>query len=209
VPDAAVSFPKLPKGRHSLSRAQVAEAQKLRLAIAMAEVMAEKGYVGTSVADILRRAGISRLTFYELYDDKLACFLDALDFVGEVLVTELGAALAADRRADPGDPVVQAGQAVGRYLDTIVEHRSFARLYLVEAHAAGPEALRRRAALQDRVVDALAGLLGARSARRRFACQAYVAAIATLVTVPIVTGDDDAIRALRRPLIDQLRLVAG
>lgn len=195
--DAALA--RLPRGRHSLTREQVAEAQRLRLAVALADAMVEHGYVGTPVAAIIQRAGVSRETFYRLYDGKLACFLDALDFVGEVLLSELGEAL-----NGPGDPMQQAGAAVSRYLDTIVDHRAFARLYLVEVHAAGLEAMRRRAELQDQIVQALARLLDARSARQHFACRAYVAAIASLVTVPIVTGDDAAVRAFRRPLLEQL-----
>jgi AcrR family transcriptional regulator len=199
-----IAFAPLPKGRHSLTREQVAEAQRLRLAIAMADAMAEHGYVGTSVAAVLKRAGVSRETFYQLYDDKLACFLDALDFVGGVLVAELGSALGGH-----GAPLVRAGRAVERYLDTIADHPALARLFLVEVHAAGVEAMRRRADLQEQVVVALADLLGARSAESRFACRAFVAATASLVTVPIVTGDRAAIRALRRPLVDHLARLAG
>jgi AcrR family transcriptional regulator len=183
-----------------LTREQVAEAQRLRLIVAMADAMAVHGYVGTPVAAVLKRAGVSRETFYQLYDDKLACFLDALDVVGEVLLAELTAAL-----DGPGTPLERSTRAVERYLDTIVDHAAFARLYLVEVHAAGAEAMQRRARLQEQVVDAFATLLGARSARRRFACRAFVAAISSLVTVPIVSGDRAAVEALRRPLLDLLR----
>jgi AcrR family transcriptional regulator len=201
-PAATVPAP-LPKGRHSLTRAQVADTQRLRLAVALTEAMAESGYVGTPVAAVLKRAGVSRQTFYELYDDKLACFLDALDLVGEVLVDRLASAL-----GDRGDPLDRATRAVEQYLATLVEQPAYARLFLVEVHAAGPVAMQRRADLQARVVDALVGLFRVRSERGRFACQAYVAAIASLVTVPLVTGDADAIGGLRRPLVEHLRLLA-
>ncbi len=194
----------LPKGRHRLTREQVAEAQRLRLVVAMAEAMAEDGYVGTPVAAVLARAGVSRETFYQLYADKQACFLDALEVVGEVLVAELATAVGAS-----GTPLDRAERAIARYLDTIVDQPAFARLFLVEVFAAGPEAMVRRAELQGRLVDALAALFGARSRRARFAWQAYVAATSSLVTVPVVTGDVAAIRALRRPLVDHLRLLAA
>ncbi len=191
----------LPKGRHSLTREQVAETQRLRLAVAMADAMAETGYVGTPVAAVLERAGVSRETFYQLYTDKLACFLDALDLAGAVLLTTLAETL----DGGEGDPLDQAEQVISRYLATIVEHAPFARLYLVEVHAAGPAAMQRRADLQARVVDGLADLTGARTKRARFACRAYIAAVSSLVTVPLVTGDLDAVAALRRPLLDHLR----
>lgn len=190
----------LPRGRHHLSREQVADAQRLRLAVAMAESLAEAGYVGTPVAAVLRRAGVSRETFYQLYDDKLSCFLEALDFIGEILMGELVASLEGS-----DDPLARAERAIDRYLATIVEQPAYARLFLVEVYAAGPAAVQRRAALQARVVDALADLLGARTKPARFACQAYVAAVSSLVTLPVLVGDHDAVRALRRPLVAHLR----
>ncbi|HSP04629.1 MAG TPA: TetR/AcrR family transcriptional regulator [Acidimicrobiales bacterium] len=192
----------LPKGRHQLSRQEVQDAQRIRLAVGMAEEMAESGYVGTPVAAVLKRARVSRQTFYELYDDKHACFLDALDLVGAVLLADLRAETA------PGDPLDRARTAVDAYLDTIVRHRAFARLFLVEVHAAGEEAMARRAALQDEVVDGLADLLGAVEPDAGFACRAYVAAIASLVTLPVVTGDEGALDALRAPLLGLLEDLA-
>jgi AcrR family transcriptional regulator len=200
VAEPVATFAPLPRGRHSLSREQVADAQRLRLAVALAEAMVDHGYVGTPVAAILRGAGVSRETFYQLYEDKLACFLDALDLAGAVLLSQLATAIDA-----PGEPYERAERGITRYLATIGEYPAFARLYLVEVHAAGPEAARRRADLQATVVDALADLFGARSRATRFACQAYVAAIASLVTVPIATGDLGAVASLRRPLLDHLR----
>ena len=40
----------------------------------MAQVMAEKGYVATTVADVLRAAKVSRETFYEQFESKEDCF---------------------------------------------------------------------------------------------------------------------------------------
>lgn len=195
----------LPKGRHSLTREQVAEAQRLRLAVAMADAMHEAGYVGTPVAAVLKRAGVSRETFYQLYDGKLGCFLDALDLVGAVLATELAAVV-----GGPGEPLERAERGIARYLDTVVEHPAFARLFVVEAHAAGPDAVRRRADWQARLADGLADLFGTRDEAARFALQAYVGAVASLVTVPLVSGDVAAVSALRGPLVTLLRsLVEG
>jgi AcrR family transcriptional regulator len=200
----ALAMGALPRGRHHLSRDQVEESQRLRLAVAMADVLAERGFAKTPVAAVLERAGVSRQTFYQLYDDKLDCFLDALDLVGTVLVSRLGEAVGGEN-----DPVERAVAAVDQYLETIIGYPTFARLYIVEVHAAGPGALLRRAALQGRVVDALASLVGATDERGRFACEAYVAAISALVTLPIVTGDVAALRRLRDPLVDQLRDLAA
>lgn len=191
----------LPRGRHNLTRDQVEASQRLRLAVGLTEALGAQGYAGTSVAAILSRAGVSRLTFYELYDNKLDCFLDALDLVGEVLLAGLRSSF---DRTD-GDPVARAGAVIDRYLTTLSENLGFARLYIVEVNAAGPAALARRAALQRQVVDALADLVGARDADDRFACECFVAAVSALVTLPVATGDTTALRQLGAPLTRQLR----
>lgn len=201
--DHAGSIAPLPRGRHNLSRDEVERSQRLRLAMAMADACAEAGFVDTSVKAVLERAGVSRLTFYELYDGKLDCFLEALDLVGNVLLAQL-------RRAvdTAGSPLDRATGAIDQYLDAIVDNLPFARLYIVEVHAAGPAALTRRAALQTQVVDVVADLFGAEDAEGRFACEAYVAAVSALVTLPVATGDIEAIRALRDPLVSLMgRLV--
>lgn len=191
----------LPRGPHDLSREHVETTQRLRLAAAMADACADRGYAATSVSAVLRRAGVSRLTFYDLYDNKLACFLDALALVSDALVAELEQGTTDDGRPGP----VRAVAALDHYLDTMGRNLAFARLHIVEAHAAGPVAVRQRAALHDRIANALADLLGAEDEQRRFECRAYVAAVSALVTVPVATGDVGALRALRDPLVALLR----
>ncbi len=195
----------LPRGRHDLTRDQVEQSQRLRLAVALAEACVGRGYSDTPVAAVLELAGVSRQTFYALYANKLECFLEALDLVGEVLIGRLGAVLVASEHP----PVDKAVDALGQYLEAIADHPAFARLYVVEVHAAGPRALVRRAELQAVVVDALADLLDRKDPGRRFACEAFVAAVSALVTLPLATGDTEAIVALRNPLADRLRALAA
>ena len=70
---------RLPSGRHGLTREAVVASQRSRLIDAMAQVVAERGYPATTVADVVERAGVSRRTFYEQFADKEACFLAAYD----------------------------------------------------------------------------------------------------------------------------------
>ena len=202
--DVADAIAPLPRGRHNLTRDEVERSQRLRLAVAMAEACADAGFAATPVKAVLERAGVSRLTFYELYDGKLDCFLEALDLVGAVLVDQLRSVLV----DDAGTAVERATRVVDRYLDSIVENPAFARLYIVEVHAAGTEALTTRATLQARIVDTVIGIFEADNPERRFACEAYVAAVSALVTLPVATGDLDAVRALRDPLVSLLSRLA-
>src|SRR5439155_6906652 len=83
----------LPRGPHGLSREEVELSQRARLLHAATQAVAEQGYVKTTVADILRRAGVSRATFYQLFSDKEDCFQAALkanaEFVATVMENEL------------------------------------------------------------------------------------------------------------------------
>ena len=45
----------------------------------MVEVVAERGYPETRVLDVIKRAGVSRKTFYGLFEDKEVCFLAVYD----------------------------------------------------------------------------------------------------------------------------------
>ncbi|WP_426571531.1 TetR/AcrR family transcriptional regulator [Aquihabitans sp. McL0605] len=199
---------RLPRGRHGLSRDEVRRSQRDRLMLALAEAMAEQGYVGTSVADVITRAGVSRETFYQQFDSKLDCFLAAFDAAADLLFAPLTGPLGPVAGTDPplGDAarLARFDELLGTYLAGLAAQPAFARLFLVEVYAAGPEAIARRVALQATIADAIAALLDVTTEPGRFACQALVAATSALVTAPLVAGDLDALPALRAPLVDLL-----
>ena len=195
---------RLPRGRHGLRRDEVEDAQRIRILIGMAEAMHAKGYVGTSVADVLARAGVSRETFYQLFSSKLDCFLAAFDLVSDALADRLTAAM-----DGPGTPLERFERTLTTYLDTLASAPAYARLFLVEVHAAGPEAMQRRIALQERLAGALAALLGARTKADRFACQMVVAAVSAMVVGPIVADDAAGLRGLGPPILDYVRRITA
>jgi AcrR family transcriptional regulator len=122
----------------------IARSQRERLLEAAIRIVAEKGYAATTVADLTREAGISRTTFYELFDDKEVCFLAAYDSVVEALVRRVAAAY----EAEEGWPR-RARAGLAALLEALAEEPEVARLALVDVGAAGPAAQRRfRAALQ-------------------------------------------------------------
>lgn len=184
---------RLPRGRHKLTREQVVAAQRARMLVAMADAVSEKGYVATSVADVLKRAGVSRETFYQQFSGKHDCFLEVFKAADKVLLGRVTSAHP-ERGATPLERFEIAFDA---YMDTLTDHASFARVFLVEVYAAGDEAMALRAGLQGRIVDFLAELLELRTAQDRFACQALVAAVGSLVVEPLVAGDAKRLRKLR------------
>jgi AcrR family transcriptional regulator len=187
----------LPRGRHRLSREQVENSQRSRMLLALAVAMSEKGYVATSVADIIKRAGVGRETFYQHFTSKLDCFMSAFDVAGEMLMARLEQA----SQDAEGTPLERFDHALSEYLDVLAEQPAFARVFLVEVYAAGADALERRALLQDRIVDKIVQLLGARTEEDRFAFQVLVAAVSNMVTGPIAAQDTKALRALRKKIV--------
>jgi AcrR family transcriptional regulator len=194
----------LPPGRHGLTREQVRESQRSRMLAAMAAAVAEHGYVGTSVADVIGRAGVSRETFYEHFADKEECFLEAFDQVVADLTR--GILTAVERSASDGrlagDPFARLEAALGAYLDMLARERPLARTFLIEVYGAGPAALRRRATVFESFVNLVAEAVGATSPDQRFACEAFVGAASSIVTMRIAAGDHDSLPALREPLME-------
>lgn len=133
-----------PRGRHRLPPEVIARSQRERLLEAAVRVVAEKGYAATTVADLTREAGISRTTFYAMFEDKEACFLAAYDGVAEALVRRIAKAYEAEERWPQ-----RARAGLAALLEALAEEPAIARLALVDVGAAGPAAQRRyRAALQ-------------------------------------------------------------
>jgi AcrR family transcriptional regulator len=133
-----------PRGRHRLPPEVVARSQNERLLDAAAQIVASKGYAATTIGDLTKGAGVSRTTFYELFEDKEACFLAAYDSAVEALVRRV---VAAYESAEDWPDRAAAGLAV--LLEMLAEQPALARLALVDIGSAGPAAQRRyRAAVQ-------------------------------------------------------------
>ncbi|WP_433626242.1 TetR/AcrR family transcriptional regulator [Nocardia sp. CA-120079] len=204
--ESASSARQLPRGRHGLPREEVIASQRERILSAMAEAMVENGYVGTSVAVILKRAGVSRETFYEQFRSKEDCFEAAYERAVELLIANIANAMSGDPRdaADPADPD-RMGRILEAYFDGLIAEPAYARLYLVEVYAVGSKAVARRAQLQESFVAMIADVLDARTDQQRFACQTLAAAVSAMVTARVAVDDLPGLRALREPLLDLVR----
>jgi AcrR family transcriptional regulator len=135
-------FERLPSGRHGLTRETVLASQRGRLLDAMVQIVTEKGYADTTVSDVVERAGVSRRTFYELFDDKEACFLASYETGVEIMLGRLRSAIRSVPRADWR---ARARAAVTTYMDVLAEEPNFAWALHVSIVGAGPAALARRA----------------------------------------------------------------
>lgn len=190
---------RLPRGRHGLTREEVETDQRIRIITGLAESVRTKGYLDTSVASIIKSAGVSRETFYQLFDSKLDCFLSAFDFMADLLLGHL------EKVADsPGEPIERFEAALGAYLGALALEPGFARLLLVEVFAAGEEAMQRREQIQTEFAREMMTLLELDDSEE-FAVRMLVAAVATMVTGPLVRGDSDSLLNLHEPVLREVR----
>lgn len=116
-----------------------------RILQGMLEAVGRQGYEKTTVQDAISAAGLYRQAFYDSFEDKEDCYLQAID---------AGSAWAelAMRNAATGETTWR-GQLRGalagllRFLD---ENPEVGRALLVEVHAAGPDAVGKRSEAMER-----------------------------------------------------------
>ena len=140
----------LPPGRHGLSRTFVVRNQRDRVFQAVAESVYESSFAQMSVEDVVRRAGISRRTFYELFANKDEAFLAAFEEAAARLIEGV-------RRAYAGERTFPARVIAGHraFLQLLAASPEFANMCIIEVLAAGPTAIAKRTA----VMEEFAGLI--------------------------------------------------
>jgi len=141
---------KMPPGRHLVPREFITQNQRERMLLATAELVAERGYQKTTIELIAKTARVALSTFYEQFSSKEECFLAAFDesvaAAGEVFAELLDA-------EQPWADQIAAGLEI--FLEMVVAEPSRARLCIVEAQAAGGEALARYQAMLESVAPKL------------------------------------------------------
>jgi AcrR family transcriptional regulator len=113
--------------------------------------VAETGFHALTVADIVRRAKVSRAAFYVHFSDKENCFLSATAHGGALLYE---AVLAATRGLPHGaSPEEQLRAGCRAFLEFLAGEPAFARVFYVDMPAAGPHAVARMDAAQHRFAE--------------------------------------------------------
>ena len=128
----------LPRGPQALPREQVVADQRERLYEATIKSVDERGFVATTISDLVANAGVSRRSFYEHFANKEECLIATYD----VLIERLTA-----RIVDAFDPkeqwTEQIESIVQALFDGSSERPDAARLVSVEMGAAGPVGIER------------------------------------------------------------------
>ena len=139
-----------PSGIRSLPSDLVSAIQRERLLAGMLRATAQLGYRELSVQDVLERAGVSRPTFYEHFENKEDCFLTAFDAAAARLRQRLKAA------GEEGETWRERLRpALEQLLRFVNEEPDAAMTLVVDARAACPPALLRRDELLDHFASCL------------------------------------------------------
>jgi AcrR family transcriptional regulator len=138
-----------------------------------------------TVSDVVARAGVSRRTFYEHFDDKLDCFLSAYKTRAEALVREIEKAVA----AVPPPERLRVGLTT--YLGQLAAEPTFARVLTIDILGAGPRALEVREQMRVRFAETYRGVSDDDDVLR-----ALVGGIAELVQARLLAGRADTLPEL-------------
>ncbi len=184
--------------------AQVTEVQRARMLAAAVQVVGELGYDKMSVARVTARAGVSRRTFYDLFDDREECFLAAfVEAVARARVLACEAAVG--EREWRGR--VRAG--LGALLAFFESEPLTGRVVVVDALKAGPAVLEGR----TRLVEELIGVVEGGSAQVRggrevapLTAEGVVGAVLAVVHARLSGRDEDALSELTNPLMAMIVL---
>jgi AcrR family transcriptional regulator len=119
-------------GGRSRSRSE----QRRRILAATAELVAKRGYQGTSVQLIAERAKLSNKTFYTYFSNREECFLACIEEIAVVGGKRIESAI----ETEP-DWVAKVRVGIATFLDFVVAEPARARTFLVESMGAGATAL--------------------------------------------------------------------
>lgn len=121
-----------------------------RLLDGMAEAVRRDGLSGSTVADVVMLAGVSRRTFYEHFSDLVDCYLTLMEALGEAM-------LEGARWTVGGEGTVpeRIERAVAGYLAMLEEDPALARSYWTEYHLTGERGLGQVAEASERTARLL------------------------------------------------------
>lgn len=199
---------RLPRGRHALAPEQVLAAQRARLLAALPGAVAEHGYEAMSVADIVKRAAVSRNAFYKNFADKQECFAVAHEAGHERLLDIL------TRPCKEGGTVAErAWRSLGAGLEALASDPDMARLLSVEApSSAGEEVALRYHGWLRRYGELLRSLASATDGGEGPVAemdQVIVGGIASRIASKVLKGRTADLQVLTVPLLEYVLTFYG
>lgn len=191
---AGVSEERSPRIRNAPDLQLVTPSKRQTILEGMLEAVGAEGYEHTSVRTVLDRTGVYRQAFYDNFADKDDCYLQAYDAGVERIE-----ALAEAAAAGESDWTGQLRAGLGALLDFLDAEPDVGRALVVEVHAAGPEALAKRAVAMAQVnafLDRAREASGETESPPAIAGEGIAAGIHAVIHSRLATGSDGGFRQL-------------
>jgi len=192
-----------PRGAAARSmRERLGTAHRVRIISAMAALTASRGVTSTTVSEVVSAAGVSRKTFYELFEDREDCMLAA---IGHAFAQATECARDACEGIEPWADRMRCGLlALLQFFD---DEPDLAWLCLVQSGAAGPAAFARRSEVLDELARAVD--VGRRFARRQpppLTAEGVVGGVLGVVSRCLASDDDEPLAHMVSPLMSVIVL---
>ena len=221
---------RLPPAARGVTRQNAAEDQRERIVRAGAELIAKRGFQGTTIELIIRRAKVGYATFYKNFSDKEELLIAIFDHAGVEVRRSLREAV----EAEHGSWAENVAAALRALFGLIVENPAVARVCLVESLSAGPSGANRyqkalenfdpllrpgrrvrpgNADLPDTLESTLVGAVFWIAYQRLIVGEAdkligLLPETIELVLSPYI-GESEAVRIAERPAADRLQEAGG
>ena len=121
---------------------------RARLLEGMAQCVAAQGYADTTIADIVREAGVSRRTFYEHFSDKAVCLVALYEAASQNALAVLRSAVDPQRGWQE-----QVESAIGAYLGVLASNPVLMRTLFVDILGLGLPGLAARRHANQQLAD--------------------------------------------------------
>lgn len=176
--------------------------QRARLLDAITSAVGEKGYSQVTLTDIVGHASVSRRTFYAHFESKEACFLAAYETGAELLIADMRALPEKDWRD-------RLAASLASFLASLAADPGYARTFLIDVVAAGPQAIERQQHVHGLFAAAFGWLSEQASAQEpgiepvsEFWLRALVGGISEVVERHIFEHGAETLPELQEPLVE-------
>ncbi len=186
----------------ALNEADTASTHRHRLLEGMARAVAENGYADTTIADIVREAGVSRRTFYEYFGTKTDCFIALYEAASHAALKVLRDAI------DPArDWHVQLDAAMRAYLDCLSQNPVLLRTLFIEILGLGADGLAARRRVNAEIAAFMLKVINAGGAREPLSRELAMAVVGGINELVLQAIEQDRVGDLKKLAAPAIRLV--
>jgi AcrR family transcriptional regulator len=190
--------------RKGTAQVEVLTVQRERMLTAVVAAVEQRGYARLTVGQIVERAGVSRKTFYDIFNDRDDCFLAAFEQAVSQARVPLRAAYERERDWRKG-----IKSALFELLTLMEERPGLAKLCVVDAFAASEQVLEYRGRVLDElavIVDGGRRLVKDRRVPAGMTAEGVVGGVFAVLHTRLVRDERSQLTDLLSPLMSMIVL---